>query len=245
MNISDIHKKVKFSAMAAVMELLIIGAIALACTFSNVLFYLFYNLIYGLLFSVLIPFLYVQRKREDLKSLGIVPLGTKQVIIVVVFWILSIGGQAIPLVIEGIGLQWNYLFVGFIPLVMTTFFEELLFRGFLQTRFESLFGAVPGIVFSGLFFSLYHLGYPGFRSVGDMALLFAVGAGFALAYKLSGNNLAVSYLVNLPNALLTYLLKYKQFPTFDTYSTVFALISIAAICIILLMGVKRIKSNAK
>ncbi len=236
-------KKLLFPCVAITTELLLIAAIAMACAFSGLLFYFFYNAIYGLLLSVLVPLIYVLRKKESAASLGIAPLRAKQTIVVSVFVVLSIGGQSIPLAIEGTGLQWNYLLIGFVPLVMTTFFEELLFRGFLQTRFEKLFGAIPAIILSGLFFSLYHLGYPGFRTISDLAVLFAVGVGFALAYKLSGNNLAAAYLVNLPNALLTYMLKYEQFPVFDSYSVVFALVSIIAVCVIMLIGLKRIRNN--
>lgn len=75
--------------------------------------------------------------------------------------------------------------MGVMPLIMTTFFEEFLFRGFFQSKFEKEFGALPAIFVSGLMFSLYHLGYPGFCSFGDILLLFAVGIGFATAYKLS------------------------------------------------------------
>ena len=236
-------KKLLFPGVAITIELLVIAAIAMACAFSGLLFYFFYNAIYGLLLSVLVPLIYVWRKKESAASLGIAPMRAKQVIVVSVFVVLSIGGQSIPLIIEGTGLQWNYLLIGFVPLVMTTFFEELLFRGFLQTRFEKLFGAIPAIILSGLFFSLYPLGYPGFRTISDLAVLFAVGVGFALAYKLSGNNLAAAYLVNLPNALLTYMLKYEQFPVFDSYSVVFALVSIIAVCVIMLIGLKRIRNN--
>ncbi len=236
-------KRLSFAGFSIAIELLIIAAIALACAFPGLLFYFFYNAIYGLLLSMLVPLVYVWRRKETLASLGISPLKAKQAIIIAVFLILSIGGQSIPLVIEGTVLQWNHLLIGFLPLVMTTFFEELLFRGFLQTRFEKLLGALPAVILSGLFFSLYHLGYPGFRNIADLAVLFAVGVGFALAYKLSGNNLAVSYLVNLPNALLTYMLKYEQFPVFDSYSVVIAAASILAICIIMPLGLKRIKRN--
>ncbi len=236
-------KKLLFPGTAITIELLVIASIAMACAFSGLLFYLFYNVIYGLLLSVLVPLFYVWRKKEPLASLGIAPLKVKQLMIIAVFVVLSIGGQSIPLVIEGTPLQWNYLLIGFVPLVMTTFFEELLFRGFLQTRFEKLFGVIPAIMLSGLCFSLYHIGYPGFRTISDLAVLFAVGVGFALAYKLSGNNLAAAYLVNLPNALLTYMLKYAQFPVFDSYSVVFALISIVAICVLMLLGLKRIKKG--
>lgn len=82
-----------------------------------------------------------------------------------------------------------------------------------------------------MLFSFYHLGYPGFRTIGDILLLFAVGIGFAIAYKLSGNNFLVSYFVNLPNAFVTYMLKYKQFPTMYLSSTIAAVITLALILI--------------
>lgn len=84
-------------------------------------------------------------------------------------------------------------------------------------------------------FSLYHLGYPGFRTWEDLLLLFAVGLGFAAAYGLSGNNLIVSYFVNLPNALVTYILKYKQFPVMSVSSTIAAVITLALIGFIILI----------
>ncbi len=235
---------VRFSCIAVCIELLIIAAIALACAFSGFLFYFFYNAMYGLLLSVFAPLVYAWKHKETPESLGISPLKAKQAVVIAVFVILSIGGQSIPLIIDGVQPQWKHLFIGFFPLVMTTFFEELLFRGFFQTRFEKLLGAVPAVILSGLFFSVYHLGYPGFRDVESIALLFAVGTGFALAYKLSGNSLAASYLVNLPNALLTYVLKYERFPAFDIFSVIFSIVSLAAICAIMLRGIKRITCGA-
>ncbi len=81
-------------------------------------------------------------------------------------------------------------------------------------------------------FSLYHVGYPRFRTFEDILLLFAVGIGFAAAYKLSGNNLIVAYFVNLPNAFVTYMLKFEQFPKMTMYST---MASIITLCIILVV----------
>lgn len=108
-----------------------------------------------------------------------------------------------------------------------------MFRGFFQTRPEKQYGTVTAILLSGLLFSLYHIGYPGFRSLPDLLLLFAVGIGFALAYKLSDNNLIAVYFVNLPNAFLTYILKSEQFPLFTESTPVFALITIVLIAIII------------
>ena len=123
---------------------------------------------------------------------------------------------------------------------MTTFFEEFLFRGFFQTRLEKAFGWPPAILISGLMFSLYHLGYPGFRTAGDLLLLAAVGVGFAAAYQLSDHNLIVSYFVNLPNAFVTYLLKFDQFPEMKMSSTVAGAVTLVLILFVFWkMGYKK------
>lgn len=93
-------------------------------------------------------------------------------------------------------------------------------------------GAAIAIIVSGFLFALYHLGYPGFRAVGDILLLFAVRIGFAVSFKLAENNLFVSYFVNLPNAFITYILKFEQFPKMTIWSTVFAGITIIFIDVI-------------
>lgn len=228
-------KKAKFVSSSFLIELGLIGAIAAACALGGYLFYPFYNLGYGLLLSVALPVLYVAKHKETWQSLGFAPVGARQIIVIVVFVLFSVGGQTIPLIIEKTVIQWNYLIIGFFPLVMTTFFEEFLFRGFFQTRFEKMFGTIPAILLSGVLFSLYHIGYPGFRKPADLLLLCAVGIGFALAYKLSKNNLMVSYFVNLPNALLTYILKHDQFPPFDGSSMIFAIVTICIVVFVLIL----------
>ena len=153
-------------------------------------------------------------------------------IILIVFVAFSIGGQLIPMIVAGEEILWYLFPMGIVPLLMTTFFEEFLFRGFVQSRVEQQFGWFPAILVSGIMFSLYHLGYPGFRTFGDILLLFAVGLGFAIAYKLSDNNLIVSYFVNLPNAFVTYMLKYEQFPVMNLSATVAGVITLILIMLI-------------
>ena len=99
-------------------------------------------------------------------------------------------------------------------------------RSFWLPIFILTVGAAIAIIVSGFLFALYHLGYPGFRAVGDILLLFAVRIGFAVSFKLAENNLFVSYFVNLPNAFITYILKFEQFPKMTIWSTVFAGITI-------------------
>ena len=146
-----------------------------------------------------------------------------------IFVAFSVGGQLIPKIVMGEQIPWYLLPIGIAPLIMTTFFEEFLFRGFMQNRVEQQFGWLPAILVSGLMFSLYHLGYPGFRTFEDIFLLFGVGLGFAIAYKLSNNNLIVSYFVNLPNAFVTYMLKHNQFPIMKLSSTIAAIITLILI----------------
>lgn len=225
-------RKSKFILLCIVVEVMLIICVTLANVKPTpILYFIFYNLAYGLILSFLVPLYCLRREKGTLVTVGIKKLGVRQFIVIIAFVVFSIGGQLIPMIIEGEQIPWNLLPIGIVPLIMTTFFEEFLFRGFIQGRIEQYFGWLPAIIISGMMFSLYHLGYPGFRTLGDILLLFAVGIGFAIAYKLSNNNLLVSYFVNLPNAFVTYMLKHKQFPTMGLSSTIAAAITLMLILI--------------
>lgn len=201
---------------------------------TPILYFIFYNLLYGLVFSLLIP-LYLSASGRVLAEVGFKKPGIRQWVVLAAFVVFSVGGQLIPKLAAGEQIPWRLLPMGIVPLIMTTFFEEFLFRGFVQSRIERKFGWVLAILVSGTMFSLYHLGYPGFRTWEDILLLFAVGTGFAAAYKLSGNNLIVSFFVNLPNAFVTYILKYEQFPVMRVTSTIAAAVTLVLIGLILLL----------
>lgn len=202
---------------------------------TPILYFIFYNLLYGLIFSFWVPLYCLRKEKESLVSVGVKRLGTRQIAVLLAFVVFSVGGQLIPKMAAGEQIPWRLLPLGIAPLIMTTFFEEFLFRGFVQSRAEQQFGCLPAILISGAMFSLYHLGYPGFRAWEDLLLLFAVGLGFAAAYRLSDNNLIVSYFVNLPNAFVTYILKYEQFPIMSVSSTIAAAITLVLIGFIILM----------
>lgn len=234
-------KKQNIIFLSIGIECLLILSIAIAALFDGGVGYaFFYNVIYGLLLSTIIPFYLVIKNSENFSSVGIKRLGNRQIIVLLFFVILSIGGQVIPKVIAGENIEWKKLTICLLPLIMTTFFEEFLFRGFFQTRIEKQYGSIIAILISAIMFSLYHLGYPGFRTAEDILLLLAVGAGFSLAFKLSGNNLIVSYLINLPNAFITYILKSKQFPTFTKESSIYAGLSIMLIVIVFLYARRKL-----
>ncbi|MDR3598024.1 CPBP family intramembrane glutamic endopeptidase [Clostridium sp.] len=203
----------------------IIVFIGVSSCLNGIGFCIVYELIYGITLSILVPIMYVKTKENlSLSSFGIKKLRVIDYIIILIFVAFSICGQLFTTDLSKI--DFSLFPLSIMPLLMTTFFEEFLFRGFMQTRFEKNFGAITAIVLSGFIFSIYHLGYPGFRNFNDIILLFFVGIMFAVPFKLSNNNLIVSYFINLPNAYLTYLLKFEQFPNFSLNFTIICIIGL-------------------
>lgn len=232
--------KLKTIFLCATVEIILIVCVGVANIYPNPLnYFLFYNILYGIVSSFVLP-LFLLRKEENLFDfIGVKAVGKKQIIVLSIFVAFSVGGQLIPIVVNGETIPWDLLPVGVILLIMTTFFEEFLFRGFIQSKFEKDFGALPAILVSGLMFSLYHIGYPGFRTLEDILLLFAVGVEFAIAYKLSGSNLIVAYFVNLPNAFVTYILKFEQFPVMELSSTIAGIVTLCIITVVLFIVLSR------
>lgn len=224
--------KEKFTILALEIFLGVILSIYCASYFGRDIYFLFYHLTYGVILSVTIPLVHCKfREKGDLKDFGIKVPKAKEWFIAISFIIFSIGGQLINIKLEKV--PFNLLALSMAPLIMTTFFEEFLFRGFIQTRVEKLYGNIIAIIISGGAFSLYHLGYPPFRNFKMLLVLFLVGMMFAIAYRMSGNNLVISYFVNLTNAILTYLLAPNNFPTFDLKVTIVSTVTIMATLIIL------------
>lgn len=114
---------------------------------TPVLYFVFYNLAYGMVFSFLAPLYCLCKEKGPLSSVGIKKLGVHQFAVVIVFVVFSIGGQLIPMILAGERIPWYLLPMGVVPLIMTTFFEEFLFRGFIQGRIEQHFGWLPAIIY--------------------------------------------------------------------------------------------------
>lgn len=237
-------QKIKLLFLCVGMEILLIVFVAIA-NFkpAPVLYFVFYNLGYGVLSSCLLVLYLLRKEKASLASIGIKRLGARQFVVLGAYIFFSVGGQLIPKLFAGEQIPWQLLPMGIVPLIMTTFFEEFVFRGFVQGRIERTFGLIPAIIISGLMFSLYHLGYPGFRKLEDILLLFAVGLGFAIVYKLADNNLFVSYFANLPNAFVTYMLKNKQFPVMNEASTIAAVITILLLVLVFLKMKKNLNDR--
>lgn len=237
-------QKIKLLFLCVGMEILLIVFVAIA-NFkpAPVLYFVFYNLGYGVLSSCLLVLYFLRKEKASLASVGIKKPGVRQFLVLGAYIFFSVGGQLIPKLFAGEQIPWQLLPIGIVPLIMTTFFEEFVFRGFVQGRVERTFGLIPAIIISGLMFSLYHLGYPGFRKLEDILLLFAVGLGFAIVYKLADNNLFVSYFANLPNAFVTYMLKNKQFPVMNEASTTAAVITILLLVLVFLKMKKNLNDR--
>ena len=233
----------KMLILAVLSEIGLIVSISIANFYSGLWYCIFYNMIYGLVLSTVVPLFLLFREGMDLRAVGVKKIGVRQTLVLLIFVVFSIGGQLIPLMIKGTHIRFELLPICVLPLIMTTFFEEFLFRGFFQTQIDLRWGWFPALIVSALMFSLYHLGYPGFRTAGDLVLLFFVGLGFAIAFKLSDNNLIVSYFVNLPNAFVTYMFKAEQFPAFEKGTSTYAIITIGGIIAILAVFISKTNRN--
>ncbi len=110
-------------------------------------------------------------------------------------------------------------------MVFSTLFEEVFFRGFIQTTYEAAFGTIPAIIVSGFFFSLYHVGYgEPYRAAAAIAKLTLVGVMFAVAFRTT-RSVLTSYALNLPHAIVTFV---AQGEFFDARVAVLSLAVVVA-----------------
>lgn len=213
-----------------VLMFMIILFIGIGNYLSGIGNYFFYHIVFCIILSVCVPVYYFRKEDNgDLSLLGIKKLRIIDYTIIIGFVAFSIGGS-----LKGVNTQninFELLPLCITPFIMSTICEEFFFRGFLQIRFEKAFGPIPAVIVSGVAFGIYHLGYPCLRNAGLIITLIFVGIMFALSFKLSKNNLIVSYFVNLPNAYMQYLLYPEHFP-YENFTLSATIISIVIICII-------------
>lgn len=171
---------------------------------GTVLFYILYQGIFALGICIFVPVFYtLHYRKENLSSIGVSSeKWLKAVLTGILIAALTAGGSLMhkTIIIPSAG-KLVYLII---CLIMSTLFEEVFFRGFLQTRFEKYFGMVPAIVIAGICFALYHIGYSDMRNIHDLTVLAAVGMVFSISFRITGN-IITSYIVNLPNAVITFL----------------------------------------
>ena len=89
--------KIKTIFIASTLEVLLVFCVGCANLLLNPIYYFcFYNVLYGILFSFLIPLFLLRKEENVFDFLGIKTLGKKQIFILVVFVVFSVGGQIIP-----------------------------------------------------------------------------------------------------------------------------------------------------
>lgn len=102
--------------------------------------------------------------------------------------------QPEPLVSE---LTWQAIWLpALILLICTGYFEELLFRGLLQSAAISVIGYWPGLLFQAALFAVLHIGY---ASIIDVIFVFLVGFLFGLVVARTHSLLGVTLAHGLTN----------------------------------------------
>ncbi|MEB2283561.1 MAG: CPBP family intramembrane metalloprotease [Myxococcales bacterium] len=169
---------------------------------------LLYHFIFGLGVCVMFPTWYVVATGRSLEDMGLSldQLGRNVLVGVIaacvtVPW--RLGGSHLP--------ELRSLATLIAAMCFSTLFEEVFFRGFLQTRVEAVMGLVPAVAVSSLAFALYHLGYGGeWRHLESMIRMTLVGVMFGAVFRLT-KNVATSFLLNLPHAVVTFLERQEFF----------------------------------
>jgi hypothetical protein len=196
-------------------ELLVIFLAFIACILFNfiadlfigtlIFHVLFYQVIFVLGICISFPTWFTAiKQKQSLSSIGITTnKWIKASIVGIIIAVLSTFGRMKSLQI--ILPSYNVLFIIISSMLMSTLFEEVFFRGYLQTRFEKFFGIIPAVILSGLCFSFYHIGYSNVRlDISSLTTLFFIGVFFSISFRIT-NNIITSFIVNLPQAVLTFL----------------------------------------
>jgi uncharacterized protein len=188
---------------------------------STPIFYVFYQGIFALGICIFFPLWFTAiKQKRSLSEIGITSNHWLPAVFVgIIVAALSTGGRIINLQIVFPGIVLFLILTT--CMMMSTLFEEVFFRGFIQTRFEKSFGMIPAIIFSGLCFALYHSAQSFIGlDIRELFVLFCTGIFFSITFRIT-KNIITSYIVNLPQAILTFVGE----PKFIAYSAHFNLTS--------------------
>ena len=97
------------AVLASTLEVLLVLCVGCANLLLKPIYYFcFYNVLYGILLSFLIPLFLLRKEENVFDFLGIKTLGKKQISILVVFVVFSVGGQIIPKAVNGEIIPWIF-----------------------------------------------------------------------------------------------------------------------------------------
>lgn len=112
--------------------------------------------IYGVLF-IFPVFVVIRMRHQGLETVGIAKKNAWFSVGLSIVLALGLAVLITPIVSNGRNVFTSSALYGFIYFLAVGFGEELLFRGYLQTRCVSWLGAVKGIVLVSLIFAFVHL----------------------------------------------------------------------------------------
>jgi CAAX protease family protein len=141
----------------------------------------------GMLLGVVGPLVYVVWIRhQSLSSIGIGLHNIRStaalaVVFGAVQFSVTLWGYQLPAPVDWVPLLLMSLTVGF--------FEAVFFRGFVQGTLERSIGVAPAVIAAAALYSLYHFGYG--MGPSDMLFLFGLGVVYTVAYRITGNVLAI------------------------------------------------------
>jgi len=147
--------------------------------------FIFFGL--GMLVGVVGPLVYVVWiRRRPLSSIGIGLHNIRSTVALAIIFgavqfSVTLLGYQLPAPVDWIPLLLMSLTVGF--------FEAAFFRGFVQGTLERSVGVAPAVIAAAALYSLYHVGYG--MGPADMLFLFGLGVVYTIAYRITGNILAI------------------------------------------------------
>ena len=147
----------------------------------------------------------------------------------VIQYFLTIRNIETPAIRELIPLLTMALAVGF--------YENIFYRGWVQLRMEESFGILPGILFSAVIYSLYHIGY-GMTS-SELITLFIVGLVYSSIFRLTSNIFILFPLLTPTGALFSQIKEGLKLPFEATYG--FA--NIILLCAIVIIVVYKLSKS--
>jgi len=165
------------------------------------------------LFGVIVPVLWTTLYKK--RPLSILGIKTDKLGLSIM---LSLFFSAIQyyLTLRTISLPDFYELVPLVTMALAVgFFENIFFRGWIQTRMEDYFGIIPGIILSAVIYSLYHIGY-GMPS-DELMLLLVIGLIYSSLFRITSNVFILFPLLTPMGALFTQIKDELILPFAATY----------------------------
>jgi membrane protease YdiL (CAAX protease family) len=108
-------------------------------------------------------------------------------------------------------------------LAFSALFEEMFFRGFLQSVWQRAFGTIPAILVASVAFALYHVGYgEQYRRLDMLTTLTLVGVMLGTAFRLT-NSVWTSITLNWPHAMVTFIERGERFDRTAALASIIAI----------------------